>query len=126
MPDDQAWDWKSGQAGRPESDSVARESDGQILAQIRTTPGLTKRGKPFDHVVADRLARGKYRLELIASEVAGTARPVEVYRAIRAKDKILKPWSYGGTDNSYCPSHWADIAIGEGACGLSARNTVLR
>jgi DNA repair photolyase len=46
---------------------------------------------------------------------------MEVYKAIRAQNNILKPWQPDTNDNSYCPAHWADIAIGRGACGFRCR-----
>jgi len=99
------------------NDIVAAE----MLNSIRTKPGFTKKGKPFDHVVKDRVAKGEYRLECIPAETLGTARPIEVYWAKRAKDNIIKPWPSNPDDDSYCPAHWADIAIGRGACGFRCR-----
>jgi DNA repair photolyase len=96
-------------------------NDKQTLADIRTTPGLTDNGKPFDHIVKDKVDNGGYRLELIPAKPLGTARPIEVYRATRARGTMIKPWSYEIDDDSYCPSHWADIAIGRGACGYRCR-----
>ena len=92
-----------------------------MLKLIRTKPGLTKGGKPFDYVVKDKVAKGEYRLEFIPAEIVGTARPIEVYRSKRAKDNILKPWPSNPDDDSYCPAHWADLAIGRGACGFRCR-----
>lgn len=90
------------------------------LASIRTTPGTTQDGKPFDHSVRRKVDAGKWRLELIPAEVTGTARPIEVYRATR-KTTLIKPWKPDTDDESYCPAHWADIAIGRGACGFRCR-----
>jgi len=98
------------------------EQPGQeILQEIRTKPGLTEDGKPFDHVVKKKAAKGEYRLQCIRADILGTRRPMEVYRAKRAKGSIIKPWSYDIDDDSYCPCHWADIAIGRGACGFRCR-----
>jgi len=97
------------------------DSGNEILAIIHTKPGLTEDGKPFDHVVRDKIAKGEYRLQLIPAEIAGTARPIEVYRAARDKKSIIKPWPSNPDDASYCPAHWADIAIGQGACGFRCR-----
>jgi DNA repair photolyase len=88
---------------------------------IQTQPGFAANGKPFDHVVQRKVAKGEYRLQCIPSEVLGTQRPVEVYRATRARNTILKPWQASTDDESYCPSHWADIAVGRGACGFRCR-----
>lgn len=98
-----------------------QESDQKTVEMIRTKPGLTQEGKPFDHVVTTRIAKGEYRLQNIPMEIAGTARPIEVYRAKRAKANIIKPWESGTDDDSYCPAHWADIAVGRGACGFRCR-----
>jgi len=91
------------------------------IESIHTNPGFANNGKPFDHVVKDRIAKGEYRLECIPAGILGTARPIEVYRAKRAKNNIIKPWQPKMDDDSYCPAHWADIAIGRGACGFRCR-----
>lgn len=88
---------------------------------ICTKPGITKDGKPFDHVVKDRTSKGEYRLQCIPAKTLGTARPIEVYRATRAKNNIIKPWEPNTNDDTYCPVHWSDIAIGRGACGFRCR-----
>ncbi len=99
---------------------MEQRSSAQFVDIINTHPGSTEEGRPFDHVVRDRVARGEYRLECIPAEVTGTARPVEVCRATR-KGSFIKPWDPGTDDDSYCPAHWADIAIGRGACGFRCR-----
>jgi len=91
------------------------------MESIRTTPGFAKNGRPFDHVVKKKVANGEYRLQCIPGEILGTVRPIEVYRARRAKSTIFKPWRSGTDDDTYCPAHWADIAIGRGACGYRCR-----
>ena len=91
------------------------------MESLRTKPGSTKSGKPFDHVVKARVAKGEYQLQCIAAKILGTARPIEVYRAKRAKNNIIKPWQSNVEDESYCPAHWSDIAIGRGACGFRCR-----
>lgn len=88
---------------------------------IRTSPGIASNGKPFDHVVKAKVTKGEYRLQCIPAADLGTARPIEVYRAKRSRNTILKPWQASTEDDSYCPSHWADIAIGRGACGFRCR-----
>jgi DNA repair photolyase len=102
-----------------------QEIDPKILEMIRTKPGLTQKGKQFDHVVASRIAKGEYRLECIPAETTGTARPIEVCRAKRAKGNMIKPWPSQTDDESYCPAHWADIPIGKGACGFRCRSCFL-
>lgn len=92
-----------------------------ILSKILTKSGFTEQGKPFDHVVKEKAAKGEYKLECIPAKILGTARPIEVYRAKRAKSSIIKPWPSNPDDDSYCPAHWADIAIGRGACGFGCR-----
>jgi hypothetical protein len=88
---------------------------------IHTKPGLTRDGKPFDHVVQKRVDDGEYRLQTIPADITGTLRPIEVYRATRAKNNIIKPWNPQTEDDSYCPAYWCDIAIGRGACGFRCR-----
>jgi len=97
------------------------EFDKAILDSIKAKPQKTRGGKPFDHVVRRKVASGEYRLQCIPPEVTGTARPIEVYRARRAKNNIIKPWESKTNDESYCPAHWADIAIGRGPCGYRCR-----
>ena len=97
------------------------EEHAEILNKIRTHPGCASNGKPFDHVVKRKVATGEYKLQCIPAEVLGTQRPIEVYRAKRACGGILKPWQATTDDDSYCPSHWADLAIGRGACGFRCR-----
>ena len=99
---------------------MKQESD-EVLQSIRTKPGFANNGKPFNHVVQDKVTKGEYRLQCIPAELLGTRRPIEVYRAKRARSSILKPWEASTEDDSYCPSHWADIAIGRGACGFRCR-----
>jgi len=90
------------------------------LAAIRTTPGLTGAGKPFDEYVMREVAAVKLRLELVPADVLGLKRPLEIYRATR-KGNIIKPWTMPPGSEDYCPAHWADLAIGRGACGLRCR-----
>ena len=97
-----------------------RQMTGETEA-IRTRAGLTASGKPFDHYIRGLVAKGELRLECIPAEVAGIARPIEVYRARRGRGTIIKPWRPETSDDSYCPAHWADIAIGRGACGFRCR-----
>ena len=101
--------------------STIGSGNNMALGTIRTKPKLTRSGESFDHVVRKRVANGDYRLECIPAEILGVARPMEVYRAIRAKNNILKPWQPNTDDDSYCPAHWSDIAIGRGACGFRCR-----
>jgi DNA repair photolyase len=103
-----------------QSKSIERPSE-KTLTAIHTQPGLTQAGKPFDYVVRRKVDRGEYRLDCIAAGISGTTRPIEVYRAKRAKTNIIKPWESGTDDDSYCPAHWADIAVGRGACGFRCR-----
>lgn len=100
--------------------NMKRKTPGQLLDLIRTEPGMTNEGKPFDHYVKRLEAEGKQRLECIPANIAGIARPIEVYRAER-KGNFVKPWESGSDDDSYCPAHWGDIAIGRGACGFRCR-----
>ncbi len=97
------------------------EKDAAIMNKIRTHPNCATNGRPFDRVVQRKVAMGEYRLQCISAEVCGTGRPIEVYRARRSRNTIVKPWQATTDDDSYCPSHWADIAIGRGACGFRCR-----
>ena len=97
------------------------EKNGPVIDKIRTHPGCASNGKSFDHVVRAKVAKGEYRLQCLPADVTGTRRPIEVYGAKRARNTILKPWQASTDDDSYCPSHWADIAIGRGACGFRCR-----
>jgi DNA repair photolyase len=87
---------------------------------VRIVPGLTNEGKPFDWFVQTKVKSGVWRLECIRPQVLGTKRPLEVYRAER-KGKLIKPWLKQEDDDTYCPAHWADIAIGRGPCGYRCR-----
>jgi len=98
-----------------------KQADKQRRDMIHTKPGLTTDGKPFDYVVKEKVAKGEYRLETIPPHITGTLRPIEVYRATRAKNNIIKPWDPQVDDDSYCPAHWCDIAIARGACGFRCR-----
>jgi len=90
------------------------------LQKIRTTPGATSGGKPFDHLVRREAASGNWGLECVKADVLGLERPLEIYRAVR-KTNLIKPWQRSDDAESYCPAHWADIAIGRGACGFRCR-----
>jgi DNA repair photolyase len=92
---------------------------------IRTRPGITGHGRPFDWFVRKKVKNGEWRLECIKPEVLGTKRPLEVYRARRSTSSIIKPWPRQDDDESYCPAHWADLAIGRGACGYRCRSCFL-
>ena len=90
------------------------------LKSIRATPCNTSAGKPFDWYVRQNLDKGNFRLECVRADVLGLARPLEIYRAARKTD-LVKPWPRSDDEGSYCPAHWADLAIGRGACGLRCR-----
>ena len=98
--------------------------DRETLPLIRTVPGVTDDGKPFDWYVQKKVESGEWRLECIQPEVLGTTRPLEVYRATR-HGKIIKPWMPEDDDATYCPAHWADLAIGRGPCGYRCRGCFL-
>jgi len=90
------------------------------LARIRTTPGQTSDGKPFSWYVDQQVSAGKLRLECVRADVLGLSLPLEIYRATR-KSNLVKPWTRTEDHDIYCPAHWADLAIGSGACGLRCR-----
>jgi DNA repair photolyase len=83
---------------------------------IRTRPGVTKDGKPFDWYVQERVGRGELTLEEIPAAVAGTPRNMEVYRAMR-KGNLIVDWQNKASDREYCAECWADLRIGTGPCG---------
>jgi len=57
------------------------------------------------------------------SKVLGTPRPLEVYRTHRkGTHQIPEPVD---DKEAYCPATWADIRIGQGACGLRAETCFL-
>jgi len=94
------------------------------LREIRTIPGRTARGKPFDWLVRKEVQEGKWRLECVGSDVLGLTRPLEIYRASR-RTNLIKPWPRSDDAEAYCPAHWADLAIGCGPCGLRCRGCFL-
>mgnify|MGYP006280580073 CR=1 FL=1 len=96
------------------------EATPEELGAIRTTPGKTSSGKPFDHYVRRKVEEGDLRLECLRPDVLGLERPLEVYRADR-KGNFIVPWDRTEDESSYCPAHWADLRIGRGACGLRCR-----
>jgi hypothetical protein len=90
------------------------------LQKVRTTSAMTSEGRPFDHMVRGKVASGEWRLECVRPDVLGLDRPLEIYRAVR-KANLIKPWPASDDAESYCPAHWADLAIGRGACGFRCR-----
>ena len=96
------------------------EPSPEELRAIRATPAMTSDGKAFDWFVKEKVDRGDWRLECVRSDVLGLSRPLETYRAVR-RTNLVKPWPRSDDAESYCPAHWADIAIGRGACGLRCR-----
>ena len=54
-----------------ENTKAAKQSDKQRRDLIHTTPGLTKDGKPFDHVVKKKVANGEYWLQTIPANITG-------------------------------------------------------
>jgi DNA repair photolyase len=90
------------------------------LEAIRTKPGITSDGKSFDWYVQEEVRRGRLRRECIRPDVLGLNRPLEIFRAVR-KTNLIKPWPALDDADTYCPAHWADLAIGCGACGFRCR-----
>ncbi len=99
--------------------------DHKDLDLIHTRPAYTNDGKPFDFMVREKVESGRWRLECIKPSVVGLARPIEVYRAVRSQNNIIKPWSVTAAEQGYCSTYWADIAIGEGACSMRCRTCFL-
>ncbi|MBM4045891.1 MAG: hypothetical protein FJ279_12305 [Planctomycetes bacterium] len=90
------------------------------LRLIRTKPRTTATGKSFDWFVNEKAASGDWRLECVPGQVLGLSRPLEIYRTVR-KTNLVKPWPRSDSAEAYCPAHWADLAVGRGACGLRCR-----
>jgi len=57
------------------------------------------------------------RLERIPANILCTPRDLEVYRSIR-KSGFISNWKNTAEDSSYCSEYWADLKIGQGACGF--------
>jgi hypothetical protein len=69
--------------------------------------------------VVDEVARGAWRPVVVAPDVSGMSRAMTIFLAERTNG-IIK-WNWHGDDSTFCPPHWADIAIGSGACGVGCR-----
>jgi len=91
-----------------------------MMAAIRTQPGVSADGKPFDWYVKDKVSHGSLQPECIRADVLGLKRPLEIYRAVR-KTNLIKPWPSFDDTGTGCPAHWADLAIGCGPCGFRCR-----
>ncbi|MBW2308704.1 MAG: hypothetical protein JRG73_17405 [Deltaproteobacteria bacterium] len=87
------------------------------LSLIRTTPGTTHDGKPFDLYVQKMVGKGDLKLERIPADILGTPRDIEVYRSTR-KSGFISDWKNMAEDASYCSEYWADLKIGRGAFGF--------
>lgn len=86
------------------------------LETIRTKPGETSDGKPFDFLVEERVKNHGWKLECVPAKELGTPRDLEIYRAKRSGN-FIKDWENKAEDPAYCCEYWADLKIGEGACG---------
>jgi hypothetical protein len=62
---------------------------------------------------------GIWKPEVVPAEVAGVARDLTIYRAERKTHLIT--YDEHGDPETRCPSRWADIRIGSGACGFGCR-----
>lgn len=76
-------------------------------------------GRPVTWYVEEQVQQGHWREETIAPEIAGTTRPLAVFRAPRKTNLIAYDWH--GDKETFCPPMWWDLAIGSGACGLGCR-----
>jgi len=65
--------------GPPEGEYLYRASL-EELESIRTKPGRTATGRPFDWMVRRKVARGEWRLECVRADILGLERPLEIYR----------------------------------------------
>lgn len=79
--------------------------------------------KPITAFVDAQVARGAWREETIPPEIAGTTRPLAVYRATRKTNLITYDWH--GDKQTFCPPRWWDLAIGSGACSYACRSCFL-
>ena len=91
---------------------------------IATKPGQSDDGKPFDFKVEEHLDSGDWHLECVSPKVLGLRWPLEIYRAVK-KTNLILPWIRNADAKEYCPGNWADLRIGEGACGLRCRGCFL-
>jgi len=91
---------------------------------IRTTPGKTEDGKPFDFYVQEQVRRGELRLERVPKEILGTPRDLEIFRAKR-KTNFIVDWVNSASDEAYCCEYWADLKIGRGPCGYRCTDCFL-
>ncbi|MBU2600712.1 MAG: hypothetical protein KKA32_00855 [Actinobacteria bacterium] len=83
---------------------------------IRSVPGSTEDGRPFDFYVQREVERGNWRLERVSGETLGTPRDLEVYRGKR-KTNLIVDWVNSAADRDYCCEYWADLKVGKGPCG---------
>jgi DNA repair photolyase len=81
--------------------------------------GVTSTGKSMRWYVDEQIFKGKWREEVIPSEIVGLSRPIVVFRAPRTTNLITYAWH--GDKDTFCPPIWWDLAVGSGACGLGCR-----
>ena len=104
-----------------ERDERIAKALGQVTRDaIITNPGQTQGDKPFDWYVQEKIDSGEYREESVDHDTLGLSHPLEILRA-RRKSDLIKPWPDRHDESACCPAHWADLAIGRGACGLRCR-----
>ncbi len=101
----------------------AHQSKTIISATEQLKMAMTSAGRPIDWYVNEQVVKGKWREETIPAEIVGLARPLKVFRAVRATNLIVYHWH--GDKHTFCPPIWWDLAIGSGACGLGCRTCFL-
>lgn len=69
--------------------------------------------------IADQVASGRWREQVLPADVVGLARPITVFRARRKDHLVVTKWH--GDAQTFCPPVWSDLAIGSGPCGLLCR-----
>lgn len=91
----------------------------------RALPVVDAFGRHVDTSFIDReIARGAWTPHLVRPEVSGITRSMTILLARRPPSTIVK-YAFHGDANTFCPPHWADLAIGSGACGFGCRSCFL-
>lgn len=91
----------------------------------QSLPVLDQFGRNVDTSFIKReVERRAWTPLVVPPEVSGLPRPMTIFSAHRTPDTIVK-WAFHGDANTFCPPHWADLAIGSGACGFACRSCFL-
>jgi hypothetical protein len=68
---------------------------------IRTLPGTTNDGKPFDFYLNEQVRNGTLTVERVSRDILGTPRDLEIYRTTR-KTGFIADWVNTAADREYC------------------------